>query len=338
MAVKKQKKGWLCDIQRKGVPRIRKLFDSQKEAEQFEREYLLDNKKKLESISDKRTLNELIKIWYRYHGVNLADHLRRKKQLEILANDLGNPVASQLSAGEFLDYRFKRTKLDKKPLTAKSFNNLHSYLNAMYRTLQNIGEIDYECPTGKINFIPVQERQLGYLSLDQIDEIMELARSSRNKSIWWIAQLCIRTGARWGEAEKLTKKQLHNNSVTYEFTKSKKIRTVPIEPGFFKQLLEFCKLKTPNDRIFDNSLKTFSGIIERSEMNLPTGQKTHILRHTFASYFIMNGGNILTLQKILGHSDIKMTMRYAHLAPDHLKDAVSLSPIAVKEKARLDIE
>jgi site-specific recombinase XerD len=44
----------------------------------------------------------------------------------------------------------------------------------------------------------------------------------------------------------------------------------------------------------------------------------HCLRHTFASHFVMAGGNILTLQKILGHSDVKMTMSYAHLAPGFL--------------------
>ena len=40
------------------------------------------------------------------------------------------------------------------------------------------------------------------------------------------------------------------------------------------------------------------------------------------------GGNILTLQKILGHSDLKTTMRYAHMAPDHLEEAVALNPVA----------
>jgi hypothetical protein len=38
---------------------------------------------------------------------------------------------------------------------------------------------------------------------------------------------------------------------------------------------------------------------------------------------MMNGGNILVLRDILGHADIKMTMVYAHFAPDHLEDAVT---------------
>jgi site-specific recombinase XerC len=44
----------------------------------------------------------------------------------------------------------------------------------------------------------------------------------------------------------------------------------------------------------------------------------HALRHTFASHFIMSGGNILALQKILGHADISQTMVYAHLGDDYL--------------------
>jgi integrase len=49
----------------------------------------------------------------------------------------------------------------------------------------------------------------------------------------------------------------------------------------------------------------------------------HALRHSFASHFMMQGGSILTLQKILGHSDIKMTVVYAHLAPDFLGEEMN---------------
>jgi site-specific recombinase XerD len=42
----------------------------------------------------------------------------------------------------------------------------------------------------------------------------------------------------------------------------------------------------------------------------------------------MNGGNLKTLQEILGHKDIKTTMIYAHLTPEHLNAAVTLNPLA----------
>jgi integrase len=45
-------------------------------------------------------------------------------------------------------------------------------------------------------------------------------------------------------------------------------------------------------------------------------------RHTFASHFMMAGGNILTLQRLLGHSSVAVTMKYAHLAPDFMRDEV----------------
>ena len=44
----------------------------------------------------------------------------------------------------------------------------------------------------------------------------------------------------------------------------------------------------------------------------------HDLRHTFASWYMMNGGDLYELAKILGHSNIKMTERYAKLGRQHI--------------------
>ncbi|MFQ1084927.1 tyrosine-type recombinase/integrase [Bordetella trematum] len=74
-------------------------------------------------------------------------------------------------------------------------------------------------------------------------------------------------------------------------------------------------------------MPAFRVALARAKIILPAGQMTHVLRHTFASHFMMNGGNILTLQRILGHSTLTMTMRYAHLAPDHLQEARRLNPL-----------
>jgi site-specific recombinase XerD len=48
----------------------------------------------------------------------------------------------------------------------------------------------------------------------------------------------------------------------------------------------------------------------------------HDLRHTFASHFIVRGGYPADLKEVLGHADIKTTMRYAHLSTQHLRSSM----------------
>ena len=48
----------------------------------------------------------------------------------------------------------------------------------------------------------------------------------------------------------------------------------------------------------------------------------HAFRHTFASHPIMSGTDLPTVQRLMGHADIEATMIYAHLAPEHLRNAV----------------
>ncbi|WP_081769042.1 tyrosine-type recombinase/integrase [Herbaspirillum sp. RV1423] len=55
---------------------------------------------------------------------------------------------------------------------------------------------------------------------------------------------------------------------------------------------------------------------------------TRVLRHSYASHFMMDGGNILVLQRILGHADLKTIVHYAHFSPDHLQESLLLNPLA----------
>lgn len=333
MTVKQDKTGkYKVHVEKQGLKRVRRTFDSKKEAEDFEREYL-NQLYRVDAIIDKRTLKELVDLWFVYHGVNLSDGERRKRCLLAIARELNNPVACLLTAEQFVSYRHAKLQGsgNKEGLSVKTFNNHHGYLSAVFEKLFKLGVVKFANPIAAIDFVKVHERQLSYLSHAEIDILMNSLHDCVNPSTYWVAQICLRTGARWGEVEQLRYKQLRGRLITFEFTKSKKTRSIPLDAMFFEQLLihikEFNPYPQSNDRVFGNCIGSFRRAVVRSGLHLPEGQCSHILRHTFASFFMMNGGNVLSLQRILGHSDIGMTMRYAHLASDHLQDAVKLNPI-----------
>ena len=331
MSVTKQKNGkWLCLVNRKGLKRVRKQFNTESEALQFEREYIVGLQFNPIKISDPRTLLELINIWYKYHGINLAQKEKLLNQLKTAAVEMGNPVGHMLTPEMIVKYRYKRLYEDNPPISAKTFNNIHSAISAVYNTLRKLRVINYENPINELDKLRLQERQLTYLSEKQIKDLLESIKTGcQNPSTWYVANICLRTGARWGEAMFLTRKQLHGkNLITFEKTKGKKTRSLPLDETFYNDLLDFCRLSEPSERIFTNCYSSFRKAVKRADITLPKGQLSHVLRHSFASHFMINKGNIITLQNILGHTDIKMTMRYAHLSPSHFRDVIELNPLA----------
>ena len=64
-----------------------------------------------------------------------------------------------------------------------------------------------------------------------------------------------------------------------------------------------------------DSVSSFETILELAEIQ---NFRFHDLRHTFASWYMMNGGDLYELPKILGHSNIKMTERYAKLGKTYI--------------------
>lgn len=203
-------------------------------------------------------------------------------------------------------------------LLTNTVNHDHSYLNAVFEELMRLGELA-DNPIKDIRKLKIQETELCFLTNKQINLLLSEAGKSLNNSLPTVIKICLSTGARWSEAEQLKSTQVISGALHLSNTKSGKNRTLPISERLEKEILT----KLP----FTPCAQSFTNALKRSGINTPKGQNTHILRHTFASQFMMNGGNILVLQRALGHSDIKMTIRYAHFAPDHLKEIRELNPL-----------
>ncbi len=337
MSVRNTKDGsnkpWLCECYPQGREgkRVRKRFCTKGEANSFELHTLknVDDKPWVKKVSDNRQLSELLKLWYDLHGSQLANEQSRLSRVKNICHGLGNPIAQKLSVNDFAKYRQMRLngeiedlKGNRIKVKAVTVNHDRLLLNAVYSTLFKLGEISYESPISDIKDFKIKDNELSFLYPAEIPELLTACRNSSYEYLELIVKICLSTGCRWGEAESMTRRQVIDNKITFTKTKNGKSRTIPISPELANEIPKV------HGKLFKASRELFSKTLKKTSIKLPEGQATHVLRHTFATHFMINGGNILVLKEILGHSKIEMTMKYAHFAPAHLEDAVTKNPLA----------
>lgn len=335
MAVNKLSNGkWQTQVFPNGRDgrRIRRQFATKGEAVAFERHIKdqVQEKPWLGERVDRRRVTDLVETWFNAHGITLSDGLKRKGSMEFACIAMGNPLATEFNAKLFAAYREQRlsgkiTRSDRvKAVTPRTVNLELAYFRAMFNELKRLGDWNAPNPLENVREFKIDEAELAWLTVEEVKQLLAECEKSKAEDLVTIVKICLATGARWGEAESLTGKQISPGKITYIKTKGKKNRAVPISDELYEILPKLRSSKP----VFTGCYSAFRGAIKRSGIDLPDGQLSHVLRHTFASHFMMRGGNILVLQRILGHTDIKVTMRYAHFAPDHLFEAIALNPLA----------
>ncbi len=345
--VKKEDGFWHIDERPYGRdgPRIRKKFKVKSEALRHYKWILSEaasTKKWNPPKKDKRLLSDLVQDWYKYHGQNLKSGEQRRDYLLSLCELMGNPLAVNFTGKDFIEFRERRITqgvtgniLNKKGIKPSTCNHDLSYFKAVFNELIRIDNWHGENPLNKVRPLKYDEVELSFLDFDQINELLVALSNCDSRHALVITKICLSTGARWSEAQNLNAEQVKNCKITFNKTKSSKLRTIPISKSLQDEIFTGRRRNGP---LFSYCYKSFERAIKKTSISLPANQLTHILRHTFASQFMMAGRSLLTLNKILGHADIKMTMRYAHLSPDHLEDAVKFNPLELSRSKRPQID
>jgi len=138
----------------------------------------------------------------------------------------------------------------------------------------------------------------------------------------------LNTGMRRGEILSLTWPQVRNGFIYLHKTKTNEARQIPIN-NTLRSLFNSIPRHIKSEYVFcDSEGKPYKDIKRSFNTTLRKANiedfRFHDLRHTFASQLVMRGASLKDVQEFLGHKNISMTMRYAHLSQAHKKAAICL--------------
>jgi integrase len=263
---------------------------------------------------------------------NKPSEIRQKKLMlkKHLIPFFGKLQLSKITNRKIEEY--KAMKQRRKKLALKSVNNHLAILSKCLHTAHKWEMIDkiphielFKLPPQKFDFLTITESR-------------QLLKAS--EGVWYeMILLALKTGLRLGELSALewcdinfknsiltVRQSLVRNQLVSP--KSNKMRYIPLTNEVCNILRQRENKKgyifTDNDGQplkAERARRTLHKICDRAGLRIVGW---HTLRHSFASQLAELGAPIIAIQQLLGHSDIKTTMRYAHLSPSVLNDTIKL--------------
>ncbi len=224
---------------------------------------------------------------------------------------------------DYLQYCFEKLQL--------SENTLHSKINAL--------KFYYEQVLGREKFfweIPRPKKPLllpKVISKEKIATLINSIENAKHKTIIMLTYAC---GLRVSEVVSLRIKHIdgERKTIFIEKAKGKKDRVLSLSPNMLIMLREYYKLYQPKDYLFEGQFenkhlaeRSIQQVLEKVKRKAGIIQdgSMHMLRHSFATHLLDKGIDVVFIQKLLGHNDIKTTLRYLHVTN---KDLVHiLSPL-----------
>ena len=289
----------------------------------------------------------------------IANYLEAKQKLKgivrlqyackPLLEYFGNADVTQLKETHIEQYIASRSKLVSDGTIKREVGTLSAAFNHAIK--KHHWHIENSCskaevpkePKGRVRYLTYVEAQtLLQVAGNPVDRKGKFLSSQYKSPVLRdFIELALNTGCRKTELLNLKWEQVDFSTrlLHLEQTKSGEWQTVPINEGARQVLVRRMRLRdeicpdTPwvffhmvptvntkaGDRVKDVK-KSFNTACRRLGIE---NFHIHDLRHTFASWLVMEGVPLFEVSKLLRHASIQMTERYAHLAPDYLHDAVA---------------
>jgi integrase len=237
----------------------------------------------------------------------------------------GHTKLSNLTAWQIEQFKKARKDAGKAPST---INLDLAILKAMLHKAQEWGKLT-DHPGKHVTLLKNPRQQTRFLSEEEEARLLAVCSPALRR----VVAVGALTGFRRQELVSLRPEDVDLDrgtvSVAACYAKNGESRTLPVGPRL-KALLQDALAARGNTAVVlvneqgrpwdpDSLTEHFRETCEHATLK-PLGP--HVLRHTFASRLVMAGVDLRTVQELMGHKTIAMTMRYAHLSPDHKRAAM----------------
>lgn len=304
MPIRRRGDRWQVDVQVNGR-RSRCAVATKATAIEVERKLRADIEREAHGLAPHRTLEDALAQHLSTTATALRSYQSVIYKARIIRPYLNRPIERIADAAADIIRAGKSA--GRSPAT---INRQLALLRRLGALAQQWGWVDH--PAGKrVTLLPERSERHVYLTQEQVARLASCARSEAVRDAIWLAAT---TGLRRGEILALGREAWRDGCLWLATSKSGRPRRVPV-PAETAEICERLPLALTPDSL--------RGGFEAARASAGLdGIRFHDLRHTYASWLIQGGADLLVVRTLLGHSTMQMTARYAHLEDRQLTRAV----------------